>query len=143
MRVYYIFSIKKETYEMTKKSPESLYKILESIKNLNKEEASTGFKMFDHICSKIDKKNINKLIKDINIDNLSYMSFNYTHTINDFLNNEIYKLELFNSYIKISSNAMYPSFFKSLIGVPYLFVCDFNNMDYFFLRNVEINSLAR
>ena len=143
MRVYYIFTIKKETYETTKKNPESLYKILESIKNLKKEDANIGFKMFDHMCSKVDKKNINKLLRDTNLDNLSYMTFNYTHTINDFLNNESTKLELYNSYIKITSNAMYPSFFRSLFSVPYLFVCDFNNMDYFFLRNVEINSLAR
>ncbi len=142
MRIYYIFLIKKEIYEITKNKPENLYKILESIYLLNNDDVVLGFKMFDKICKIIPKKNINKLIKDTFIEDLTYTTFNNTHMINDFLNNETTKLILNNSHIKIKSNTIYPSFFKVIENLPYLFVCDFINMDYFFLKNIttKINS---
>ena len=129
MRIYYIFLIKKEIYEITKNKPENLYKLLESIYLLNNDDVVLGFKMFDKICKTINKKNFNKLLNDINIENLSYTHFNNTHMINDFLNNETTKLIINNSHIKIKSNILYPTFFNSLENIPYIFVCDFINMD--------------
>ena len=148
MRIYYIFLIKKEIYEITKNKPENLYKILESIYLLNNDDVVLGFKMFDKICKIIPKKNIEALIKSLEklkdtfIEDLTYTTFNNTHMINDFLNNETTKLILNNSHIKIKSNTIYPSFFKVIENLPYLFVCDFINMDYFFLKNIttKINS---
>ena len=125
MRIYYIFLIKKEIYEITKNKPENLYKLLESIYLLNNDDVVLGFKMFDKICKTINKKNFNKLLNDINIENLSYTHFNNTHMINDFLNNETTKLIINNSHIKIKSNILYPTFFNSLENIPYIFVCDF------------------
>ncbi len=136
MRIYYAFLIKKEIYEITKNKPENLYKLLESIYLLNNDDVVLGFKMFDKVCKIIPKKNINKLIKDNFIENMTYTTFNNTHMINDFLNNETTKLIVNNSHIKIKSNTLYPSFFKTIENLPYLFLCDFINMDYFFLKNV-------
>ena len=136
MRIYYIFLIKKEIYEVTKNKPENLYKLLESIYLLNNDDVVLGFKMFDKVCNTIPKKNFNKLIKDTYIENLTYTGFNNTHMINDFLNNENTKLIINNSHIKIKSNTLYPTFFKTIENIPYLFVCDFINMDYFFLKSV-------
>lgn len=143
MRIYYIFLIKKEVYNITKNKPENLYKLLESIYLLNNDDVVLGFKMFEKICKIIPKKNINKLIKDTNLENLSYTSFGSTHMINDFLNNETTKLILNNSHIKIKSNSLYPSFFKVLESIPNLFVCDFINMDYFYLKNISSQNLSR
>ena len=42
MRIYYIFLIKKEIYEITKDKPENLYKLLESIYFLNNEDVVLG-----------------------------------------------------------------------------------------------------
>ncbi len=143
MRIYYIFLIRKEIYEITKNKPENLYKLLESIYLLNNDDVVLGFKMFDKICKTIPKKNFNKLIKDTNIENISYSSFGSTHLINDFLNNETTKLLINNSHLKIKSNTFYPSFFRDLENIPYLFVCDFINMDYFYLKNVSYKSCVR
>ncbi len=140
MRIYYIFLIKKEIYDITKDKPDSLYKLLESIYLLNNDDVVLGYKMFDKICKVIPKKNISKLIMDTNIEDLTYTTFAYTHTINDFLNNETTKLIINNSHIKIKSNTLYPKFFNNLASIPYLFVCDFINMDYFFLKNIKEKS---
>lgn len=143
MRIYYIFLIKKEIYEITKNKPENLYKLLESIYLLNNDDVVLGFKMFDKICRVIPKKNFNKLIRDTNIENLTYTCFGNTHTINDFLNNETTKLILNNSHIKIKSNTFYPCFFKDFENIPNLFVCDFINMDYFYLKNISSKNYIR
>ena len=92
--------------------------------------------MFSKICKPINKKNLNKLLIDNNDDNLSYTCFKNTHIINDFINNESTKLVIGSSHIKVKSNSMYPSLFNTLKGIPYLFVCDFQNMDYFYLRSI-------
>lgn len=136
MRVYYIFLIKKEVYNITKDNPESLFKLLESIYLLDKKDLSLAFKMFDKLCRKIPKKNFNKLIKDTSLDNLSYTCYLNNHIINDFLNNETTKLTVYNSHIKVKSNNAIPLFFKSLNNIPYLFVVDFTNIDYFYLTNI-------
>lgn len=136
MRTYYIFLIKKEVYNITKDSPDNLFRLLESIYLLDKKDLNVGFKTFDKICRVIPKKNLNKLIKDELSENLCYTCFKNIHIINDFLNNESSKLTLYNSHIKIKSNSLYPTFFRTIKSIPNLFVCDFINMDYFYLRKV-------
>ena len=142
MRTYYIFFIKNDIYNLTKNNTESLYKIFESIKYLKKEDATLGFKVYQKICDKVPKKIINKLIKDDFIDNLSYNIFKDIHIINDFINNEITKLIIHNSYIIIKSSCIYPEFFKSLYKFQNIFVCDFENIDYFYLKNLNIKTLT-
>ena len=127
MRIYYIFLIKKEIYEITKNKPENLYKLLESIYLLNNDDVVLGH-----------KKNIHKLISETNNDNISYTCYRNAHMINDFLNNETTKLILNNSHIKIKSNSFYPTFFRNLENLPNLFVCDFINVDYFYLKKISL-----
>lgn len=143
MRIYYIFLIKKEIYEITKNKPENLYNLLESIYLLNNDDVVLGYKMFDKICETIPKKNIHKLIKDANTENISYTCYRNAHMINDFLNNETTKLILNNSHIKIKSNSLYPTFFRNLENLPNLFICDFINMDYFYLKKVSLKNFSR
>lgn len=140
MRIYYIFLVRKEVYEMTKSKPENLYKLLESIYLLNNDDVVLGYKMFDKICLTLPKKNFHKLIHDTNIENISYTCYRNAHMINDFLQNETTKLMLNNSHIKIKSNSFYPTFFKTLENIPNLFVCDFINMDYFYLKDISVKS---
>lgn len=136
MRNYYIFLINKETYTLTKNKPNNLYKILESIYLLDKKDSNLGYKMFNKICNPINKKNINKLLIDTFSNNLNYTTIKNTHIINDFLNNESTKLIVYNSHIKLRSNFIYPTLLESIKNIPYLFVCDFQNMDYFYLKNI-------
>ena len=122
MRVYYIFLIKKSVYDITKNNPEKLYKTLENIYLLDKEDMYLGYKMFDKICKCLPKNNFNKLVRDTNIENL---------------NNEVTKMIIKNSHIVVKSNSIYPTLFNSIKSIPNLFVCDFVNMDYFYLKKVN------
>lgn len=135
MRIYYIFLIKDEVYKLSKDKPNNLYKLLESIYLLNNDDIVYAFKMFDKLCKTINKRNINKIIKDNNSDKLTYTNFNNTHMINDFYLNETSKIIINNSHIKLKTNSPYPTFFKDLQNIPNLFICDFINNDYFFLKN--------
>ncbi len=141
MRVYYIFLIKKEMFNFTKNNPETLYKLFESIYYLK--NPKLAFSVFDKVARPFHKKNINKLIRDASSDNLSYSMFGYTHSINDYLNNETTKLEVKTSHLLLKSNVMYPEFFKTLSSIPYLFVCDFSSLDYFYLKDVTLKELTR
>ena len=143
MRTYYIFFIRKDIYNITKNNAEILYKLFESVKYLKKEDAALGFKIFEKLCEEVPKNNINKIIKDDFIENLSYNISKNTHIINDFINNESTKLLVHNSHLLVKSNSLYPDFFKSLYKIPNLFVCDFDNMDYFYLRNLNVKVLSK
>lgn len=139
MRIYYIFLIKKEIMKENKNVPENLYKVLESIYLMNNDDIILGYKLFNKICEPVDKDKFNNLIFDINKHNMNYMKFNNTHVLNDFMSNENTKLTINNAHIKIKSNENYPSFFKDIKNMPNLFVCDFINMDYFFLSEIELH----
>lgn len=140
MRIYYIFLIKKEILKNAKTNPYNLYKILESIYLMNNEKFVIGYKAFNKICEIINKNNYNKLIKDLNIDNLNYTIYDNVHVINDFFRNENTKLIINNTHMKLKSNVYYPSFLSDIQNVSNAFVCDFINMDYFFLQDILIKN---
>lgn len=143
MRIYYLFFIRKEFLKITKEKPENLYKILESIYLMKREEIKLGFNVFNKVCLGVDYKNINKLIYDINKHNLSYTCFTNTHLINDFFSNETTKLIVNKSHIKVKSNMHYPSLFNNIKNYPNLFVCDFINGDYFYLNEIQTLSCTK
>ena len=62
------------------------------------------------------------------------------HILNDGV--EKTKLTVYNTYIKIRTNQNLTSFFKVLNKEKNIFVCDFNNKDYFWLSKVSSKSLV-
>ena len=46
MRMYYIFNIKENIYNLYKDNPSSLYKVLENIYYMHREELNYGFNLF-------------------------------------------------------------------------------------------------
>ena len=128
---------------LTEEDYKSMEDILEDIYYLDKKDITLAVSSYDKICNTFSKKNMNKMIKNEMQDNLSYMIYNYTHTINDFLNNETSKLEIFNTHMKLKTNSCYSSFFKSLDKMPYIFIVDFNNMDYFYLQSISNKFYSR
>ena len=95
---------------------------------------------------------IKKYIKDYNkveINSDIYKAFEYNdkymktlnkHILNDGV--EKTKLTVYNTYIKIRTNQNLTSFFKVLNKEKNIFVCDFNNKDYFWLSKVSSKSLV-
>ncbi len=60
--------------------------------------------------------------------------------MNDFYNNESTKMIINNSHIRIKSNKNIPSFFYDIRKLKNIFVCDFNNHDYFLLEETLYSS---
>ena len=131
MRKYYLFIIKKEFYNVYKDKSYVLYKILENLHNLRTYDFSYGIKIYKELClpfavkvinnylnKKIKHKKINeKIIKiESNFED-TYMQVNY-------------------SCIVIKTSVNIPQIMKILnIYNKSIFVCDFNNIDYFWLNN--------
>lgn len=85
MRTFYLFQIKEGVLKNYKNNYEELYNLLESIHYLKTEDIVLGFNIFDKIVSPMDKENVNDYIRKKNLDKESYICYNYTHTINDFI----------------------------------------------------------
>jgi hypothetical protein len=137
MRLYYIFSIKDDILKITKNNPERLYVLLKSIYSLDKENSKLGYKVFQKTCNFFDKKNINLHIKELNSDNYSYICFRDSHIINDFYNNESTRLTVNYSHLVLKTNILYPRFLSEIRNLKNLFICDFTNEDYFYLKDIS------
>lgn len=137
MRLYYIFSIKDDILKITKNNPERLYVLLKSIYSLDKENSKLGYKVFQKTCNFFDKKNINLHIKELNSDNYSYICFRDSHIINDFYNNESTRLTVNHSHLVLKTNILYPRFLSEIRNLKNLFICDFTNEDYFYLKDIS------
>lgn len=140
MRTFYLFEIKDNVLKNYKNSYEELYNLLENVHYLKTDDIVLGYKIFSSIVDPIDKDFYNEEIKHNNINNECYICYNYTHTINDFYNNESTKMIINNSHIKIKSNKNIPSFFYDIRKYKNIFVCDFNNCDYFLLNETVYSS---
>ena len=140
MRVFYLFELKDKVLKNYKNNYEELYNLLESVHYLKTEDIVLGYSIFNSLVYKIDKEFYNNQIKHTNISNECYICYNYTHTINDYYNDESTKMIINNSYIRIKTNKNIPSFFYDLRKYRNIFVCDFNNHDYFLLEQTVYTS---
>jgi len=134
MRTFYLFEIKENILKNYKNNYEELYSLLESIHYLKSEDIVLGFNIFNSLVIPMKKEVYNEYIKKNNLSKESYICYNYTHTINDFYYNESTKMVINNSHIKIKTNKNVPSFFYNIRNFNNIFVCDFNNHDYFLLE---------
>ena len=134
MKVYYIFNIKNEFINLYKESPSVLYSILKNIYYLDKTEVEYGYNIFNQLTKRIDK---NKLDRDLFIkfhQSIPYTKREDIHCINNLYKNEISKLKINNSYIKLELEQNYSTFFDILKEeLDNLFVCSFQKCDFFFL----------
>ena len=134
MKVYYIFKIKKEFINLYKDSPSVLYNILRNIYYLDKSEVEYGYNIFNQLTNKIEK---NKVDKDLFIKfhkSIPYTKRKDIHYINNLYRNEISRLEVNNSYLKLELEQNFSTFFDILKEeIDNLFVCSFQKCDFFFL----------
>ena len=134
MKVYYIFNMKHEFINLYKDSPSVLYNILKTIYYLDKEEVEYGYNLFKQLTNKIDK---NKVDKDLYIKfhkDIPYSKRKDVHYINNLYRNEISRLTVNNSYIRLEVEQSFSSFFDILKEeLSDLFVCSFQKCDFFFL----------
>ena len=140
MRTFYLFDVKENILKNYRNNYEELYSLLESIHYLKTEDIILGFNIYQKLVNPMKKEVYNDYIKKNNLGKENYICYNYTHTINDFYFNESTKMIINNSHIKIKTNKNVPSFFYNIRNFKNIFVCDFNNHDYFLLEDTIYSS---
>ena len=136
MKEYYIFNIKKEFSKLYKDKQEELFYIFNRIYYMKEMDKEYGFNLFEQIGIFNDKEKLNNYILNSYKEKLMYSkSSKDEHIINNLFSNEISILTVNNSNIKINTNSNKCSFFDTLKGYDAnLFVCDFKNQEYFFIK---------
>ena len=138
MRVYFIFDIKEEFINLYKDNERVLYNILKQIYYLDKEEVEYGYNLFKQLINPIDKLKIDKYLFLKLHQDIPYSKRNNIHYYNSLYRDEVSRLTVKKSYIKIEAEQISSSFFDYLNDLnPRLFVCEFKYQDYFFLQEFE------
>lgn len=138
MKEYYIFNIKKEFARLYKDKPSQLFFIFNRIYYMKAIDADYGYNLFEQISEFYNKKEVNDFITRKYIDKIMYSVTNNEHIINNLFLNEISILKIKSSNLKIETNVENPTFFKDLKDLPgNLFVCNFKEQDYFFLKGYK------
>lgn len=132
MRKFYIFNINDEFTILNSDNGFDLYKQMESIHNLDKDNFYNAIKLYETIAHTIDKNYLNKEIYKKYKDNYFYTKYKNTHMINNYYRKEESKLTINKAYLILESNVIKPTFLKDLKN-KCLFACDFDNKDYFWL----------
>ncbi len=138
MRVYFLFDIKEEFINLYKDNERVLYNILKQIYYLDKEEVEYGYNLFKQLINPIDKLKIDKYLFLKLHQDIPYSKRNNIHYYNNLYRDEVSRLTVKKSYIKIEAEQISSSFFDYLNDLnPRLFVCEFKYQDYFFLQEFE------
>ncbi len=135
MRKFYIFKINNEFKVLNKDNGYDLYRQMENIKHLDKSEFYNGIKIYETLANIFNKTEIDRQLYEKNKDSYFYTKYKYTHIINNYYRNEESRLTVNKAYLLLETNALKPSFFKNLKNMG-LFVCDFENKDYFWIDSL-------
>lgn len=138
MRTYYIFKIKKEFYNLYKNNPSSLYNILRHLYYMKRYELNYGYNLYKQLTNSLPKFKLDKSIFIKYHNDFTYSKQDNNHIINNLYKDEISILTIKKTYILLNTSKNYSTFFKELKDYSIeLFICDFNNQDYFWINNIK------
>lgn len=123
---------------LTKNNPYTLYKTIENIYYLKDDSVKIGMNIFNQLKDDINEQVLNDRIYEKYKDKANYTKYKNIHTINDFFTNENTRLIVEKSYLLIRSSKDIPMFLKDMSYKNNLFVCDFDNKDYFWLDKLKL-----
>ncbi len=136
MKVYFIFDIKKEFVNLYHENEKVLFDILRQIYYLDSSEITYGYTLLNQLINKINKNYIDQKIYIKYHQYIPYSKKNMTHYINNMYRDEISRLVVKNSYIKLEQEKTNSTFFEVLKNYSNnYFACDFKNKDFFFLSD--------
>ena len=131
MRKYYLFIIKREYFDLYNGKSYALYKMLLNLKNLRAYDFSYGIKIFKEICLPFSIKLLNNYINK----KINHIRINKKIIKIDSVFEETY-LELNYSCVVVKTSVNIPEIMRVLnIYNKNIFVCDFENSDYFWLKD--------
>ena len=140
MRVYYLFKINDSFSNLYYSKTYYLYKMLEQISLSSKNDFIISYRLFEQMAVAYNKTDINSKIYRKYAFDINYHKNLNKHVLDDGV--EKSRLTVYNTYIKIKTNKNISSFFRILSTEENIFVCDFNNKDYFWLAKVLSKSLV-
>lgn len=120
---------------MYKNNPFKMYKIFEEIYNTKDYDSVKTYHVFEQVANPFNKIMLNEYIYYEYKFKYGYKRENNIHTLNT---NESTVLRINNYNIKVETDTNYTVFFKYLSNYnSNLFVCDFENKDYFWLSKLK------
>jgi hypothetical protein len=138
MRHFYLFDINNKLINISN-NDYNLYRFFSDIYYSDKSNYKVYDKIYYSVIKPINKKVLNNSIFNTYKTNLFYTKFKNNHYYNNYLDREETRITINNSFIRIDSNNIKPAFIKYLSKYSNLFVCDFDNNDYFFLESVALS----
>lgn len=138
MRVYFVFDVKDEFINLYYDNARVLYNILKQLYYLKNEEVSYGYSLFRQLIKYIDKEKIDRRLYLDYHKNVSYQKKGNMHIVNNLYKDEVSRLFVKSTYMKIEVDSGNSSFFKIIKNYSKnYFVCDFKRQDYFFLSEID------
>lgn len=138
MKVYFIFNLKKEFITLYKGKEHKLYEIMKRIYKLERDEINLAYNLFHQMINPINDDKLNKLVYQNLKEKIPYSMNNNTHNINNTYLEEISKLKINRSYLKLICNKENNDFFKILQkSDENFFACDFKNQSFFFINDIK------
>ena len=135
MRVFYIYNVNDFFTSVYDKYPYKLYKMLEDAYYTNKHNIVLSSTYYEQITTNFNKLYINNYINVNNKIDGYYYNKNNIHIISS--RDEYSKLMVSSYCLKLKTNLNYPTFFKNITTYSdNIFICDFENQDYFWLNKV-------
>ncbi len=135
MRTFYVFKINSDLSILMEETPYNLYKTLESIYLLDKNNISFGKDLLDQMILPLEKDKINRLIYEKNKDNDFYMKVGDKHQIINKYRQENTEIIVKNAHILLKTNILSKNI-KNFLPCKDFFVCDFASRDYFWLSKL-------
>lgn len=143
MRTYYVFIIKDSLMHFYSKKPYSLYKILEQIYRLKNNDIVLGYRLLEQVTKPFGTRKTDKFLYKKHYDELEYSRLEDGHMIKNLYSEEITFLKVFNSHVRIKTNNNYSAFFNSIKEYNQnIFVCDFENQDFFWMNKINFESIV-
>lgn len=143
MRVFYIFNLKSEFRYLYQDHPYSLFQMLKKIYSLEEKELLYGKSLFCQLIHSFDKE---KLDSDLFIklhQEMPYSKKENIHYMNNLYKNEVSRLEIKKTYMRLEIENQSSTFFDIIKELDLnLFVCDFKNLDYFFIIHGKNSCLS-
>ena len=131
MRTYYIFNVNRYFSYMYKNKPFKMYKMFEEIYYSKSYDSLNTYRNFETVAVPFNKIMLNEYIYYAFKLKYGYKRNGNKHNLNTSENST---LQINNYNIKLITENNYSIFFKYLNHYNNnLFVCDFENMDYFWL----------
>ena len=137
MRTFYIFKLNSVYEKISTENPANIYLLFKSIYTYDKSNIDIAFDLFNDIVLPINSNFINEYIYNKLKNSDGYIKYRNIHMYNNYFTNEVSKMSVLNSYIKIKSNLYNNIFINNLEEITSMFVCDFlsDKYSYFSYKN--------